>query len=790
MSATSGTTVTRPATSAVRRPSARLLAPPRPAAHRIVDVVVVAVAVLLALVPLVPVFGVAAALPAVVGGVLLGLVVAIFATLRSWPVMTTIATVFIAYAVLGGALAAPSTTIAGVVPTLDTLVALGEGAVSSWKQVLTLEPPLGAAGNALVAPFLLGLAGTVGGGVLATGRRHGVRIAAVAAVPAAILVLSILLGTVERMLATVIGASITVLLLVWAAWRVGQWRPRRRATLAAMAAIAITGGVLVAPVVAGDEPRFVLRSVVVPPFDPRDHTSPLSAYRTFMKDRKETDLLSVSGLPEGAVVRLATMDSFDGVVWNVLGDGEPDGSGSFRKVGDAIPTTIVGERVQVEVENLGLDGVWMPTVGQTTGVRFDGAGSDESVKGFRFNDATGTGVLMQGLDAGQRYTLDAIVPVVPTDEDLGSAPPADVVVPDPVGVPDVVVSRATEVGQNATTAALVSRAIESYLHDTGFFSHGIEASGDYPSYSGHGAARITQLLGDPVMVGDAEQYASAMALMVSQQGLPARVVMGFVPTEEQDGDAEITFTGDNMQAWVEVAYEGFGWVPYFPTPPTSQTPQENDDPIEKEPQPQVVQPPPPPADPVVPPTEDAEEPDVDSNLEETEVEVDVLRIGAITAAIAVPLFLLLLPPFLIVAAKERRRRRRLRAPDPVARISGGWQEVLDTALDHGTSTPADATRRETARALLAAYPRVRAGTLAEDADAAVFAGGSPTDAHVASYWQAVDESVTEIRSRGTAWTRLRGRVSRASLRSDRRRWRWRWRRTRSGVGQGTGASRP
>src|SRR5699024_4871153 len=148
----------------------------------------------------------------------------------------------------------------------------------------------------------------------------------------------------------------------------------------------------------------------------------------------------------------------------------------------------------------------------------------------------------------------------------------------------------------------------------------------------------------------------------------------------------------------------------------------------------------------VPPTEDAEEPDVDSNLEEDDASVDVLRLVALTAAVAVPILLLVLPPLLVIVAKERRRRRRLRAPDPVARISGGWQEVLDTALDHGTAAPVDATRRETARTLLAAYPGVRAATLAEEADAAVFAGGRPTDVHVTRYWEAVDESVAEIRS--------------------------------------------
>ncbi|MBI9115948.1 transglutaminase domain-containing protein [Sanguibacter sp. YZGR15] len=739
----------------------------RPVAHQVVDCVVLALTVLLALVPLLPVYGTASALPAVVGGTVAGALVAVVAAVRVWPVMTTVATLLVLYVLLGGALAVPTTTVAGVVPTLDTLTGLADGVVTSWKQILTLEPPLGRAGNVLVVPFVLGLGGAATAGVVAAGRRHPVRLLTAAAIPVVVLVLSILLGTVERLLVTVVGTALAAVLLTWGSWRTGHLRPRRHTSLALLAVVSLVGGVLLAPVVGGDEPRFVLRSTIVPPFDPREHPSPLSGYRTYMKDAKETDLLTVRGLPEGAVVRLATMDAFDGVVWNVLGDGQPDGSGAFRRVGDAIPTSVQGETVEVEVDVHALDGVWLPTVGHTTAVDFTGPGAERARNGFRYNDATGTGVLTDGVGPEQSYTLEAVLPPVPTDEEIGDADPGQVVVPQLVGVPDVVTSRSTEVAARATTAALAARAIESYLHDTGFFSHGIEAAGDYPSLSGHGASRITELLGGDIMVGDAEQYASAMALLVNQQGLPARVVMGFVPDEEQAGDPEVTFTGENVQAWVEVNYQGVGWVPYFPTPPTSQTPQENEAPVEQEPQPQVVQPPPPPPDPTIPPDADDEEPNVDSNQDDEDTGIDLRRIATITAAVGIPLLLLVLPPLLVVLAKRRRRRRRQRATDPAARISGGWDEVVDTARDHGTPPVPAATRRETARTLTLAHPGVPGPELAERADAAVFAAAPPEQAQVDEYWLTVDRSVRAIRGDLPRWARLRGTLSLASLRARR-----------------------
>lgn len=743
----------------------------RPVAALLVDLVVLAVAVLLALVPLVPVFGVRAAAPAIVGGVLVGAVLAVAAVVRRWPVVVTLAAAVLSYVLLGGPLAAPATTTSGVLPTGSTLVTLGQGVVTSWKQVLTLEPPLGTSGTGLVAPFVLGLAAVLGGGLVAASRQSAGRSATLrllvgVVVPPAVLVLSILLGTVERTLAVVVGASITVLLVVWVAWRRGGWRPQRVPSLAVLAVLSIGGGVALAPVVAGDTPRFVLRSVVVPPFDPRDYASPLSAYRAFIKDQRDADLLTVDGLPEDGLVRVATMDSYDGVVWNVVGDGEPQASGAFRKVGDVIPVTLGaagGTSASVDVEVAGLRGPWLPTVGETRGVTFTGADADRARDAFRFNDATGTGVLSTSLVAGQSYTLDAVVPAPVSDEEIGDAQASSLAVPAPQQVPDVVVERAKQVTANATSPAGAARAIETYLHDTGYFSHG----DDYPSLAGHSAYRMNLLLGEDLMVGDAEQYASLMALMASQSGLTARVVLGFVPSEEQRGDASITFTGGEIQAWTEIAYEGVGWVPYFPTPDTNRTPETADQEVQNEPQPQVVQPPPPPAEPVDPPSDDAEDPSVTTNEEDTAAEGDLRAVLLVVAGVGIPLLLLVAPLLVVVALKARRRRRRRRAATAELQISGGWDEVLDTAHDFRVPPPADATRREASRALLETFPKVPVALLADQADAAVFSADGAGSRGVSRYWAAVDETVHTIRTHGSFWRRLRGTLALTSLRRRR-----------------------
>jgi hypothetical protein len=102
------------------------------------------------------------------------------------------------------------------------------------------------------------------------------------------------------------------------------------------------------------------------------------------------------------------------------------------------------------------------------------------------------------------------------------------------------------------------RAISDYLtdRDNGF----IYSLSTEPGTSGDKLVDFLEF-----KAGFCEQYAGTMAVMVRAAGVPARVVLGYTPGSEQDnGDRLITT--DDAHAWVEVYFDGLGWVPFDPTP--------------------------------------------------------------------------------------------------------------------------------------------------------------------------------------------------------------------------------
>ena len=66
--------------------------------------------------------------------------------------------------------------------------------------------------------------------------------------------------------------------------------------------------------------------------------------------------------------------------------------------------------------------------------------------------------------------------------------------------------------------------------------------------------------------GYCQHFAGAMALMLRYLGIPARVAAGFT-SGIFDRDRRVwNVTDRNAHAWVEVWFEGFGWLPFDPTP--------------------------------------------------------------------------------------------------------------------------------------------------------------------------------------------------------------------------------
>lgn len=64
-------------------------------------------------------------------------------------------------------------------------------------------------------------------------------------------------------------------------------------------------------------------------------------------------------------------------------------------------------------------------------------------------------------------------------------------------------------------------------------------------------------------------YASAMAVLLRIEGIPARLVTGYAPGEFVPEKGNFEVTGDLAHAWVEVYFPGYGWIPFEPTPSQS-----------------------------------------------------------------------------------------------------------------------------------------------------------------------------------------------------------------------------
>ena len=67
-------------------------------------------------------------------------------------------------------------------------------------------------------------------------------------------------------------------------------------------------------------------------------------------------------------------------------------------------------------------------------------------------------------------------------------------------------------------------------------------------------------------IGYCQQFSGAMALMLRMLNIPARVAAGFTPGSYNADTEEYRVRDLDAHSWVEVWFEGVGWVPFDPTP--------------------------------------------------------------------------------------------------------------------------------------------------------------------------------------------------------------------------------
>ncbi|MEU6859537.1 transglutaminaseTgpA domain-containing protein [Glycomyces sp. NPDC046736] len=211
--------------------------------------------------------------------------------------------------------------------------------------------------------------------------------------------------------------------------------------------------------------------------------------------------------------------------------------------------------------------------------------------------------------------------------------------------------------------------------------------------------------------GYCQQFAATMAWMLREADVAARVVIG-MSKGSRDGESWV-LTSRDYHAWVEVYYEGSGWIPFDPTP-ASGVPGSVNFPWANEPAEAVEGPSPEPGESAGPTdtpsgaTPSAENPSVPEGQDPT-AQATADAAGGGSGVSIDPRWLLVVPllavPFVPMLLRGAMRRRRL-APDRIT-AKTAWDETTDLAADFGISLPDTLTPRQAAGVLAQKAPAAR-----------------------------------------------------------------------------------
>ncbi|RYB90864.1 transglutaminase domain-containing protein [Nocardioides glacieisoli] len=625
-----------------------------------------------------------------------------------------------------------------LVPTLDSMTRVLVQSVHAPTTLVSTVPPVAPSGQALLVPFLIGFLATAAAAWLALGTTR-----ALAPVVPLLLALgaTIPLGVLVPTLLVPRGILVALTLLVWAAHRARRREAVVEGSRGSVAA-AVTMAVTVASVSG-------LALLLVPDDDESDRVllsgegnSPLlsAAARStmpFEPRRDDTRLLRVTGVPDGRRLRLAVLDRYDGDAW-VPAEQSPGsgGYGTYKRIGEEVAALHPGPTIVVRVRFLpGWSSDWLPLLGELTRLDFAWNPGRTEVDDVRYNQATGTALVVGGIDPRDEYAFEA----VPGKDTL----------------PRRGATREPSDEQRQPEGAFLDSYLEPFDHDDLLPLEKVLLLARYLSLNG--TVRRTEafdqsadalgrrMLGLRRPSGSAFQYSALMALGASRLGVPARMVTGAEPGPGGRVDyADVT-------SWVELQMDDGTWRPlklerYLGT----YLPAEGDEQVDA-----------PPPDTFVAEQldnaakgrdDDIRPPRGSRNPDGTVVDPPPSPGQVLTAVAVITTSVVVVALLLVPVVKVLRRRRRRSAGGWSGPYVNGWQEVLDAARDRGTPVPDTWSRVAQARQLGAGMD------LARRADAAVFAPGPGTTEDAEDFWRSCEgvrrALLAEVTGRRRVWAQL------------------------------------
>jgi len=552
---------------------------------------------------------------------------------------------------------------------------IARSATATWRDLLTVGLPARPTFQLLVGPvialWVLGYAG----GLLAARTR-----VILAPLPPAVVGLGLALAlaasrdTSARWPTTGFLAAAVALVAVRAgraraAPAEARGRGRRAAARlaypAALAAAAVAVSAAV-PLAGRADPRRLL----VPDTDAVSAVSPLDEVKSQLRTLPAEKLFTVHLVGRTASVdrvRIAALPDFvDDARWL---DDSRFGVTTADLPDVEVPTSHSTARIVADIGIDALPAPFLPALDRPTRVE----GPD-----VRFDGATGT-LVTDAWNPGLRYRVTANVPR-PSQRDLAGAVrasgPAMSRYQLPTTPPDWLLARARAVTVNARTPYMRLLLLQNYLRDPSRFPYNLDAA------PGSSLASVQKLLRGEGRdrEGYSEQHAAAFALLARALGFPTRIAVGYLLNKDLGSPAgTFTVTTRQAHAWPEVAFDGIGWIPFEPTdvrnldlalpPPPFQRPEDSPGQTiaPSRPQPPLVQ------------------PDLTPRNYVRGLHLGPARVVALVLIVLVLIAAAI--PLMVVATKALRRARRSRAPDPVGRVTGAWDEVLDRLAERNLPIP-------------------------------------------------------------------------------------------------------
>lgn len=282
---------------------------------------------------------------------------------------------------------------------------------------------------------------------------------------------------------------------------------------------------------------------------------PFTSVRGMLNDTQRSDtLFRVKGLGDhDPYLRALTLDEFRPNQGWVLRQPLPAGVRTFGTLPAEPGSRRQGPTTSVRIEPVHWNDLWLPVYGVPR--RLSGTGSR-----WHYDDDTGIVYSTSPARPG-RYTERAML-AQPTAQQLRGAS-TDYSSLD---------QRYLHVPRVAPDVSRLARTITAGTHSTfdkasALYRYFTDPTNGY-TYSTHTApATSGSALRDFLLrgkTGYCEQYASAMAVMLRELGIPSRVAIGFTGGTHHDGYR--TISSLDAHAWDEVYFPGFGWQPFDPTP--------------------------------------------------------------------------------------------------------------------------------------------------------------------------------------------------------------------------------